>query len=417
MRGLRPLNAGSLSQAAAIEAFTAVCITLNIRHKAHSTLRMRRDLSVRLYDTARAEVVDVRAGPLVTMYSCGITPYDSAHWATPPSTSTSTCSSAACRIRARDAGACAMSPMSTTTFCASPGSSGCTTSTWRPRRWPASTPNGDAQPAAVYSEPRATSAISEILSLIGDSPGRRARLRGGRGGLLRRGELPPLRPDQRVRAAEMLRLAAEHGGNPEDPHKRDPLDFVLWQPSLPDEPAWESRWGPGRPGWHIECSALALRELGRRSTSTEGKGPGLPPPRVRDGPVRVGHGAAVRPAVVPRRAGRARGDEDVQVARQPGLRRRPVQGVGPRRGAAGAVGPPLPRGLGLGHRRRTCPRPRHGGAVAWRARGRRLDAGSTKVRARARRRSGHARRPAALDEAAGRAPGGRRARALLGVRL
>ena len=40
MRGLRPLDAGSLSQAAAIEAFTAVCITLNIRHKAHSTLRM-----------------------------------------------------------------------------------------------------------------------------------------------------------------------------------------------------------------------------------------------------------------------------------------------------------------------------------------------------------------------------------------
>jgi L-cysteine:1D-myo-inositol 2-amino-2-deoxy-alpha-D-glucopyranoside ligase len=37
---------------------------------------------------------------------------------------------------------------------------------------------------------------------------------------------------------------------------------VLWQPSLPDEPAWDSLWGPGRPGWHIECSALALRELG-----------------------------------------------------------------------------------------------------------------------------------------------------------
>jgi hypothetical protein len=40
MRGLRPLDAGSLSQAAAIEAFTAVCVTLNMRHKAHSTLRM-----------------------------------------------------------------------------------------------------------------------------------------------------------------------------------------------------------------------------------------------------------------------------------------------------------------------------------------------------------------------------------------
>jgi len=36
---------------------------------------------------------------------------------------------------------------------------------------------------------------------------------------------------------------------------------VLWQPSAPDEPAWESLWGPGRPGWHVECSALALREL------------------------------------------------------------------------------------------------------------------------------------------------------------
>ncbi len=62
--------------------------------------------------------------------------------------------------------------------------------------------------------------------------------------------------------ADMLALAAEHGGNPEDPNKRDPLDFVLWQTSLPDEPAWESRWGRGRPGWHIECSALALRDLG-----------------------------------------------------------------------------------------------------------------------------------------------------------
>jgi L-cysteine:1D-myo-inositol 2-amino-2-deoxy-alpha-D-glucopyranoside ligase len=61
---------------------------------------------------------------------------------------------------------------------------------------------------------------------------------------------------------EMLRLAAERGGNPDDPAKRDPLDFVLWQPSAPDEPSWPSMWGPGRPGWHIECSALALRELG-----------------------------------------------------------------------------------------------------------------------------------------------------------
>ncbi len=61
---------------------------------------------------------------------------------------------------------------------------------------------------------------------------------------------------------EMLRLAADRGGNPTDPARRHPLDFVLWQPSGPGEPAWDSPWGPGRPGWHIQCSALALRELG-----------------------------------------------------------------------------------------------------------------------------------------------------------
>src|SRR5207249_7797132 len=40
------------------------------------------------------------------------------------------------------------------------------------------------------------------------------------------------------------------------------LDFVLWQPSAPDEPAWESPWGTGRPGWHVECSAMSMAYLG-----------------------------------------------------------------------------------------------------------------------------------------------------------
>jgi cysteinyl-tRNA synthetase len=46
------------------------------------------------------------------------------------------------------------------------------------------------------------------------------------------------------------------------PYKRDPTDFVLWKPSKPGEPAWESPWGLGRPGWHIECSAMAGALLG-----------------------------------------------------------------------------------------------------------------------------------------------------------
>ncbi|MCW8923042.1 MAG: cysteine--tRNA ligase [Gammaproteobacteria bacterium] len=47
-----------------------------------------------------------------------------------------------------------------------------------------------------------------------------------------------------------------------DPHKDDPLDFVLWKAAKPDEPAWDSPWGKGRPGWHIECSAMSTCCLG-----------------------------------------------------------------------------------------------------------------------------------------------------------
>jgi cysteinyl-tRNA synthetase len=48
-----------------------------------------------------------------------------------------------------------------------------------------------------------------------------------------------------------------------DPNKRDPLDFVLWKAAKPDEPQWPSPWGPGRPGWHIECSVMSTDLLGR----------------------------------------------------------------------------------------------------------------------------------------------------------
>ena len=47
-----------------------------------------------------------------------------------------------------------------------------------------------------------------------------------------------------------------------DHHKHDPLDFVLWKQAKPDEPSWDSPWGKGRPGWHIECSAMSCKHLG-----------------------------------------------------------------------------------------------------------------------------------------------------------
>jgi L-cysteine:1D-myo-inositol 2-amino-2-deoxy-alpha-D-glucopyranoside ligase len=65
-----------------------------------------------------------------------------------------------------------------------------------------------------------------------------------------------------IERQDMLPIANERGNHPDDPAKRDPLDFVLWQAMAPGEPAWESPWGPGRPGWHIECSTLSTKYLG-----------------------------------------------------------------------------------------------------------------------------------------------------------
>lgn len=62
--------------------------------------------------------------------------------------------------------------------------------------------------------------------------------------------------------ATMLVLSAQRGGDPDRPGKRDPLDPMLWRAARAGEPAWESEVGSGRPGWHIECSVIALKELG-----------------------------------------------------------------------------------------------------------------------------------------------------------
>jgi L-cysteine:1D-myo-inositol 2-amino-2-deoxy-alpha-D-glucopyranoside ligase len=218
---------------------------------------------MRLYDTTRAEVVPFGPGPVVSMYSCGITPYDAAHVGhaqvyltfdilqrrlidlghVPRLVRNVTDVDDDILRKARELGVhyldLAAEEMA----------------------------RFDANMAAlgllpVYREPRATSAIPDILSLIGVVlDGGHAYCAGG-GVYFDISSFPRFGQVSHLSRAEMLALSAERGGHPDDPNKRDPLDFVLWQPSAPDEPSWESRWGPGRPGWHIECSALAMRELG-----------------------------------------------------------------------------------------------------------------------------------------------------------
>jgi L-cysteine:1D-myo-inositol 2-amino-2-deoxy-alpha-D-glucopyranoside ligase len=66
--------------------------------------------------------------------------------------------------------------------------------------------------------------------------------------------------------AEMLEVFAQRGGDPDRPGKRNPFDALLWRGQSGDDPSWPSTLGPGRPGWHIECSAIATHYLGSQIT-------------------------------------------------------------------------------------------------------------------------------------------------------
>ncbi len=218
---------------------------------------------MRLFDTATGEVVALRPGRLVTLYSCGITPYDAAHLGHAQVYLTFDI----LQRRLRDRGHETRCVRNVTDVdddilrkARELGVHYLDLAAEEIARF-------DADMAALHllpawSEPRATSAIPDILTLIGEVLEAGYAYLSGGAVYFDVEAFPEFGSVSHLDRATMLRLAAEQGGRPDDPNKRNPLDFVLWQPSLPDEPAWESRWGPGRPGWHIECSELALRELG-----------------------------------------------------------------------------------------------------------------------------------------------------------
>ena len=114
----------------------------------------------------------------------------------------------------------------------------------------------------VASTPRASSAIPDIRGFIGMVLDRGFAYQAGGSVYFDVSRFDSFGSLSHYTEAEMIDLATQRGGRIDDPNKRHPLDFVLWHPSAADEPSWDTMWGPGRPGWHIECSALALRELG-----------------------------------------------------------------------------------------------------------------------------------------------------------
>jgi L-cysteine:1D-myo-inositol 2-amino-2-deoxy-alpha-D-glucopyranoside ligase len=111
--------------------------------------------------------------------------------------------------------------------------------------------------------PRATAAIGEIIAAVCRLCEVGVAYEAGGSVYFDVEAWPPYGKLSRLSRQEMLPIANERGNNPDDPRKRHPLDFVLWQARSAGEPAWESPWGPGRPGWHIECSTLAQHFLGQ----------------------------------------------------------------------------------------------------------------------------------------------------------
>ncbi len=220
-------------------------------------------MSIRLFDTAHRKVVPFEPGPLVRMYVCGITPYDSTHLG---HAATYLAYDLLIR-RLEDLGHEVRMVRNVTDV----------DDSILPKARELGVPYLElaerelarfhSDMAALemrppYAEPRATESIPGIVEMVS------ALLDSGHAYLThgtvyfdvstfpRFGELSHYSADH------MVKLARARGGKPDDPHRRDPLDFILWQPSLPDEPAWRAPFGVGRPGWHVECSVMSMASLG-----------------------------------------------------------------------------------------------------------------------------------------------------------
>jgi cysteinyl-tRNA synthetase len=121
--------------------------------------------------------------------------------------------------------------------------------------------NGDAAALGALpptAQPRATQTMDAIVAMIGRLVGNGSAYAAEGHVLFDTQSFPGYgglsgRPLDEMIAGARVEVA---------PYKRHPADFVLWKPSKPGEPVWESPWGPGRPGWHIECTAMIEQELG-----------------------------------------------------------------------------------------------------------------------------------------------------------
>ena len=163
--------------------------------------------------------------------------------------------------------------------------------------------------------PRATECIEQMQALIAELVDRgHAYVIEGEGVYFQVDSLPEYGGLSHRTLEELLESA---GARVEvDERKRSPVDFALWKAAKPGEPCWESPWGPGRPGWHIECSAMSLEILGD-GFDIHGGGNDLVFPHHENEIAQArGRRPRVRAPLDPQRHAQRRRREDVEVARQ-----------------------------------------------------------------------------------------------------
>ncbi len=218
---------------------------------------------MKLYDTAKQEIVEFVPNPTVLMYTCGITPYDATHLGH----AFTFISYDVLQRRLIDKGHQVKCVRNVTDVddplfakARELGVHYLDLAAGEEARFESDMTALNALP--VHSTPRASSAIPDIRGFIGMVIDRGFAYESGGSVYFNVEKFPQFGSVSHYSRETMIALARERGGNVDDPHKRNPLDFVLWHPSASDEPSWDTMWGAGRPGWHIECSALALRELG-----------------------------------------------------------------------------------------------------------------------------------------------------------
>lgn len=222
---------------------------------------------LRLYDSADRQIRPVSAGPTATMYVCGITPYDATHLG---HAATYLAFDLVHRLWL-DAGH-RVHYVQNVTDVDDPLFERAERDgvDWRALGARETQLFRDDMSALRVLPPRdyvaATDAIDEVVELV------EKMLAAGAAYVVDDAEYPDVyfRADATAQFGyesgydhdTMLALFAERGGDPDRAGKADPLDALLWRAVRPGEPSWPSPFGPGRPGWHVECSAIALTRLG-----------------------------------------------------------------------------------------------------------------------------------------------------------